>query len=266
MTTHKVETATAAEEAAVFAILTLAFGSDPATRWTWPDPKAYLGAFPHFAKAFGGAAFAHGSAHRIGSAGAALWLPPGVGSDEAAMDALMQRTADAQTAADGPQVMQQMARYHPHEPHWYLPLIGIDPAHQGKGLGGVLMKHATDICDRDGVPAYLESVQPQERPVVRTPWLRGAGHHPGRQFARDHAHAAQAAEAIMPIRPATVADADAIAALHAASWRSAYRGILKDDTLGPALDGERRTHWRRKLAAMAPADAVLIVDGQGSRA
>jgi ribosomal protein S18 acetylase RimI-like enzyme len=67
----------------------------------------------------------------------------------------------------------------------------------------------------------------------------------------------------MPIRPATVADADAVAALHAASWRSAYRGMLKDDTLGPALDGERRAHWRRKLAAMAPADAVLIVDGQG---
>ena len=67
----------------------------------------------------------------------------------------------------------------------------------------------------------------------------------------------------MPIRPATVADADAIAALHVASWRSAYRGILKDGTLGPTLDGERRAHWRRKLAAMAPADAVLIVEGQG---
>jgi ribosomal protein S18 acetylase RimI-like enzyme len=68
---------------------------------------------------------------------------------------------------------------------------------------------------------------------------------------------------MMPIRPATVADADAIAALHVASWRSAYRGILKDGTLGPALDGERRAHWRRKLAAMAPTDAVLIVEGQG---
>jgi GNAT superfamily N-acetyltransferase len=34
---------------------------------------------------------------------------------------------------------------------------GVDPAHQGKGLGGVLMRHATDICDRDGVLAYLES-------------------------------------------------------------------------------------------------------------
>src|ERR1700722_20755107 len=83
MTTHKVETATAAEEAAVFAVLTLAFGNDPATRWTWPDPKTYLEAFPHFAKAFGGAAFGAGSAHRIGSAGAAAWPPPGGGSGEA---------------------------------------------------------------------------------------------------------------------------------------------------------------------------------------
>ena len=55
-----------------------------------------------------------------------------------------------------------------------------------------------------------------------------------------------------PIRSAGAADADAIAALHAASWRSAYRGILKASTLGPALDGERRAHWRGKLAAMGP--------------
>jgi ribosomal protein S18 acetylase RimI-like enzyme len=76
---------------------------------------------------------------------------------------------------------------------------------------------------------------------------------------------AQAGEALMPeaIRTATIADADDIAALHAASWRSAYRGILKDSTLGPTLDGDRRTHWRGELAAMAPADTVLIADGRG---
>ena len=66
-----------------------------------------------------------------------------------------------------------------------------------------------------------------------------------------------------PIRPATVADADAIAALHAASWRSAYRGIFKDSTLGPALDDERRTHWRNKLAAMMADDTVLIAGDVG---
>jgi ribosomal protein S18 acetylase RimI-like enzyme len=65
------------------------------------------------------------------------------------------------------------------------------------------------------------------------------------------------------IRPVTVADADAIAALHAASWRSAYRGIFKDETLGPSLDGERQQHWRARLGAMTPDDTVLIADGQG---
>ena len=66
-----------------------------------------------------------------------------------------------------------------------------------------------------------------------------------------------------PIRPATVADADVIAALHAASWRSAYRGIFKEGTLGPSLDGERRAHWRGKLGAMIPTDTVLIAGDVG---
>jgi ribosomal protein S18 acetylase RimI-like enzyme len=157
MTTESVQTATADDEAAVFAVLTLAFSSDPASRWTWPEPRTFIEAFPRFAKAFGGAAFAKGTAHRIGWVGAALWLPPGAGPDEAAMDILMEETADAATAIDGPKLMQQMASHHPKEPHWYLPLIGIDPAHQGKGLGSALLKHATDICDRDGMVAYLES-------------------------------------------------------------------------------------------------------------
>jgi hypothetical protein len=65
------------------------------------------------------------------------------------------------------------------------------------------------------------------------------------------------------IRAATAADADAIAELHAASWRSAYRGILKEATLGPGLDAERRAHWRAKLAKMNPDDTVLIADGLG---
>jgi GNAT superfamily N-acetyltransferase len=29
--------------------------------------------------------------------------------------------------------------YHPAEPHWYLPLIGVDPAHQNNGHGAALM-------------------------------------------------------------------------------------------------------------------------------
>jgi ribosomal protein S18 acetylase RimI-like enzyme len=161
MTSFTVESAAAAEEAAVIDILMLAFASDPATRWTWPDPSAYLGAFARFARAFGGAAFVHGSALRVGTAGAALWLPPGIGPDGQAMVALMQATAAPESMIDGMQVMQQMASYHPHEPHWYLPLIGVDPFWQDKGVGGRLMKHATGRFDRDGALAYLESSNPR---------------------------------------------------------------------------------------------------------
>lgn len=67
----------------------------------------------------------------------------------------------------------------------------------------------------------------------------------------------------LSIRSATAADAETIAALHAASWRSAYRGIFKESTLGPALDGERRTHWSGKLAAMVPDDTVLVAGDLG---
>jgi ribosomal protein S18 acetylase RimI-like enzyme len=60
-----------------------------------------------------------------------------------------------------------MGKYHPQEPHWYLPLIGVDPAHQGKGFGSALLGHALEICDRDHLPAYLESSNPLNIPLYR---------------------------------------------------------------------------------------------------
>jgi len=163
--TPQVETATAAHEAAVYDTLMLAFASDPMARWTWPDAHVYLEVFPRFAKAFGGAGFALGTAHRIGNEAAALWLPPGVEPDSEAMDRLMQGSLSAEVAADVVQIMEQMTSFHPQEEHWYLPMIGADPAHQGKGLGSALLKHALAICDRDGVAAYLESSNPRNIPL-----------------------------------------------------------------------------------------------------
>jgi ribosomal protein S18 acetylase RimI-like enzyme len=161
MTGPIVEAATAANAAAVFDILTLAFSDDPMTRWTWPDGPLFLATFPGFAKAFAGAAFDHGSAHSVGRAAAALWLPPGVGPDETELDRILEKTTPETVTADSVRLVEQMARHHPAEPHWYLPLIGVDPAHRGKGLGGALLSHALATCDRDGALAYLESTNPR---------------------------------------------------------------------------------------------------------
>jgi ribosomal protein S18 acetylase RimI-like enzyme len=165
MTSLLVEPATAADAAAVFDVLTEAFSDDPMTRWTWPEASLFRATFPGFAKAFGGVAFDHGSAYRVGYIGSALWLPPGVHPDEAELDRIMAVTMPQTLKADGARIMEQMASHHPSEPHWYLPLIGVVPAHRGKGLGGALLSHALTACDRDGTLAYLESTNPRNIPL-----------------------------------------------------------------------------------------------------
>jgi ribosomal protein S18 acetylase RimI-like enzyme len=145
-------------------VLLLAFAADPMARWTWRDPERYLATFPEFAMAFGGRAFEHGSAFIAEDfAGAALWLPPGVEPDEA-LGALVERTAQPGRARDIAAILEQLGRYHPAEPHWYLPLIGVDPARQNEGHGSRLMRRALEAADREGRPAYLESANPRNVP------------------------------------------------------------------------------------------------------
>lgn len=51
------------------------------------------------------------------------------------------------------------------------------------------------------------------------------------------------------IRLATVADAAQVGALHAESWRSAYRGLLPDSALDGKVVAERQRIWTERLAA-----------------
>lgn len=57
------------------------------------------------------------------------------------------------------------------------------------------------------------------------------------------------ASVAVSVRPADANDAPTIAALHAASWRRAYRGILTDAFLDADLEAERLALWSAKLAS-----------------
>jgi ribosomal protein S18 acetylase RimI-like enzyme len=46
---------------------------------------------------------------------------------------------------------------HPKPPHWYLAVLGTEPDRQGEGLATALLRQVLDDCDRDEVPAYLET-------------------------------------------------------------------------------------------------------------
>jgi ribosomal protein S18 acetylase RimI-like enzyme len=52
------------------------------------------------------------------------------------------------------------------------------------------------------------------------------------------------------VRPAVPTDARAIAAVHVATWRDAYAGLLPDDLLDGLDVDERAETWRGRLAAL----------------
>lgn len=156
---------TSADEDAAAQTIVLAFAADPMARWTWPQAHQYLAAMPRMVRAFASKAYSSGSAYCTdGYAAVALWLPPGVHSDEEGLGAVIDSTVEKSLRPETDALFEQMAAYHPTEPHWYLPLIGADPAHQGEGLGEVLMTYALARCDRDHAPAYLESSNPRNIP------------------------------------------------------------------------------------------------------
>ncbi|MBY0532897.1 MAG: GNAT family N-acetyltransferase [Xanthobacteraceae bacterium] len=155
-----------ADEAKAIATVALAFASDPMMRWSFTDPAFYLETAPRFVRAFGGNAFEHGTADAVADfACVALWLPPEVEPNVGAMIGIFEKLGRTpEQEKDGEGIFAQMEHFHPKEPHWYLPLIGADPAHQGKGYGAALMAHAVKRCDESRLPAYLESSNPGNVP------------------------------------------------------------------------------------------------------
>jgi GNAT superfamily N-acetyltransferase len=157
--------ASASDEASIIDILVRAFSADPVAQWIWPDPQKYHMYFPSFVRAFAGKAFTHRSAYYVdGYVAAALWLPPGLLPDDDRLSSVFQRSVSEQIQKDVITVFDQMSRYHPSEPHWHLPLMGVDPLKQGGGFGSALMQHTLIQCDRDSKLAYLESSSPRSVP------------------------------------------------------------------------------------------------------
>ena len=166
-TSIKTVSSSNAQEEAI-ATVVLAFSSNPIARWFYPDPHQYLLHLPSFVRAFAGKAFEHNSAYCVdGYLGAALWLPPNVHPDENVLAALLQRTIPEENQQEIFAFTERMNSSHPSEPHWYLPMIGVDPAKQDNGYGSALMKHALARCDGEGKLAYLESSSPRSIPLYR---------------------------------------------------------------------------------------------------
>lgn len=148
----------------VIALLTAAFVDDPVCRHLYPDLRQYFVHLPEYLRVFAEPGLALGCTHLAQALGAAIWVPPGIHADAKAVDDLIERSTSAESRVELLPVYAAVDRAYPREPHWYLPLMGVDPLHFGKGIDAALMTHGLDIRDRDGSLAYLESNKPGNVP------------------------------------------------------------------------------------------------------
>ena len=172
MTARTARAAGSADVAALAAVLGRAFREDPVMCWLQPDAGRRAAALPGFFAAMARHHFLAGGGVEVavsaaGVGAAALWDPPGRWSqtprEQLAMLPAIARAFRGRLRA-ARALGEQMKAVHPEEPHWYLAVIGSDPAVRGGGYGAALLRSRLDRCDAEGAPAYLESSSPDNVP------------------------------------------------------------------------------------------------------
>ena len=157
------------EEPAVIAALGRAFFDDPLFGYFVPNlvhqTKGLLGFMSGAVKdasPFGEVWVAH-TAGKV--AGAAVWLPPGAYPRSTKREIMTNVRAVPAFARAGGRVGQSLkllaavdkAHKDVGAPHYYLAVLGSDPAFQRTGAGTAVLAPVLERCDAEGLPAYLET-------------------------------------------------------------------------------------------------------------
>jgi GNAT superfamily N-acetyltransferase len=159
---------TDADVEAVARSLARAFYDDPHMRWVVRDDAIRLDRLERgFTTYITRIWFPHDECYTHDRAiGAALWMPPGTWHLGPWAQLRLLPAIALATRRDLPRLLKVvnfMERHHPHDEHWYLPVIGITPTWQGRGYGAAMLRPVLERCDAEGTPAYLEASTPRNR-------------------------------------------------------------------------------------------------------
>ncbi len=157
-------------EAVPSAVRTLsrAFAFDPFFARVFPDPTTREAAVLWYFEATTRACIALGGADAMmnldGPTGVALWIPTnGEIVPEIVRASNLDRRADV-FGRDAEARYQSLVgpfgdlhRLTMPDAHRYLTILGVDPDHQGRGVGGAVLAPGLAAADRDGIACYTET-------------------------------------------------------------------------------------------------------------
>lgn len=152
----------------VAAVIADAFATDPFWAWLFPGADRKL-VVRSWIKQLRVSYLPKGHSYANDAlTGAALWAPPGKWRLSRAQEL---RLAPSYLRLLGPRRMRSAARAfsviesgHPDEPHWYLSVLGVSPAHQRGGVGRSLIEPILERADREHMPTSLETFKADNVP------------------------------------------------------------------------------------------------------
>ncbi|MDT0609179.1 GNAT family N-acetyltransferase [Streptomyces lancefieldiae] len=159
--------ATVDDAAPVSRALARAFGDDPMMRWFFPHDSSRQAALGRYFTTLFTRQYAHHGVCERTDAAAAFWVAP-EGQAQAVPDAETIRELQDILGDRAPlfrDAVEAAAEHTPREPHWYLAVIGADPAAQGGGHGAALLRSGLAKADAAGLPVCLESSKPSNVPL-----------------------------------------------------------------------------------------------------
>jgi GNAT superfamily N-acetyltransferase len=145
-----------------------AFDDDPLTTWLFPDEQRRRRKLPTFFRSLLRASLPFGEVYTTDDTQcAAIWNPPGTfplgWSTDARLGLTTTRLVGSRIVVCA-QGLLYFASHHPKERHWYLQMLGTDPASQSRGLGSAILGPVLERCDREGERVYLESSKERNIP------------------------------------------------------------------------------------------------------
>jgi ribosomal protein S18 acetylase RimI-like enzyme len=153
----------ASKKARAAEVLARAFLVDPAYSTLFPDEVERGRALQRLFGAVIGYSLVYGLVHTTPSVdGAACWLSPG--NTEITLWRILRTGLGLQRAVAGFNArarqdflaaLAYMDEIHKREapgPHWYLWALGVEPGHQGQGIGSRLIQPVLTQADKDRVP------------------------------------------------------------------------------------------------------------------
>lgn len=162
--------AVAADQPAICAMLARAFIEDPVMVFMFPDPEDRRRKLPRLFALLQASNLPLGGCDvTSGCEAASMWRPPGRAGIPL-WEVLLHLPSflgiyGVGGAGRALTLLGAMDKHHPKEPHWYLMVIGADPEKQGKGFGGITLRHRLAQIDALHLPAYLEASKPENVPI-----------------------------------------------------------------------------------------------------